>query len=263
MPRRSPQQQTGVRRRRTAYGIYGIDGTGVAHRATHRSCRRRENRSARRGDRAPHRPGPSPWRELGGGERDSRKLIRLSHRTYVRVGPHKIGELAVRLPPDSKAAQILVTGAESHPWTWATGILDAIDGSRESSYRVAARTLSTAERADALGRSARRWRAVNQQLRSSTLLSAHPEIAAEFLTVTGRTGLTAADIAPAGDDKVRWRCRTCGHEAMAAWTSTAPARDRRARRAGTAPEAARRLAPDPGASLLTGTPSWCSSSSRT
>jgi rubrerythrin len=140
----------------------------------------------------------------------------------MRIRPHKIGELAVRLPPDSTAAQILVTGAESHPWTWVTGILNAIDGSPESSYRVAARTLSSAERADALGRSARRWRAVNQQLRSSTLLSAHPEIAAEFLTVTGRTGLTAADIAPAGDDKVRWRCRTCGHE----WTARTANRTR-------------------------------------
>jgi rubrerythrin len=36
--------------------------------------------------------------------------------------------------------------------------------------------------------------------------------AAEFVEVCDRPGLTAADIAPAGDDRVRWRCQTCGHE---------------------------------------------------
>jgi hypothetical protein len=73
-------------------------------------------------------------------------------------------------------------------------------------------SLTSHQRNQALGRSARRWSDLHAAPRAHSLASDHPEVAAEFLEVCNRPGLTAADIAPAGNDRVRWRCSTCAHQ---------------------------------------------------
>jgi hypothetical protein len=155
---------------------------------------------------------PRRWhRSPSAVDRDTRKLKRLAARPYVRVRSAAIGPLAADLPVDAPARQVIVAdGSETDAATWLTPLLLLV-----AELGHAARPLTEDERHEALGRAARRWRDLHHGVRRRSLRTEHPDVAAEFVEVCGRPGLTAADIAPAGNDRVLWRCRSCGHT----WTA--------------------------------------------
>ena len=157
----------------------------------------------------------SRWHRAGTAvDRDRRKLDRLADvRRYVRVRPLTLGPL-LDMSGQILPGQVLVDASpETDAWPWAVAILRAVSG--DLPERRGDWSLSPAARAAALGRASRRWSALNRHDKRPSLLSEHPHVAAEFVAVPDRSGLTAADLAPAGDDRVRWRCSTCGHE----WTA--------------------------------------------
>ncbi|TYP86792.1 zinc-ribbon domain-containing protein [Blastococcus xanthinilyticus] len=140
--------------------------------------------------------------------RDARKLDRLAGRRYVRVRPRVLG----MLPPGRSAPRqqiLLPHGDESDPGMWVSGVFRAL---RTYEPGMQTHQTSIASRAAARTRADARWRQLRSAARSRSLLSEHPEMAGEFVEAIGRPGLTAADLAPSGDDRVLWRCRGCGHE---------------------------------------------------
>lgn len=141
-------------------------------------------------------------------ERDARKLERLAGQRYVRVRPRALGLLPVeRADPHQQV--VLADAPERDAWLWASAVLLALE---HYSPGIRSRIPAAHERAAALARADVRWRRLRAGARPRSLQSEHPDIAAEFVSAAGRPGLSAADFAPAGDDRVRWRCSQCGRE---------------------------------------------------
>jgi hypothetical protein len=144
-------------------------------------------------------------------QRDARKLRRLADRTYVRIRSAALGLVDIELSPESVARQVVLAHRDDKdPDLWVTALLH-VASTRWCSERISD-PLTPQQRDQALGRAARRWADVHQGARPRSLATEHPEVATEFVEVGGRPGLTAADVAPAGQDRVLWRCRTCAHE---------------------------------------------------
>jgi hypothetical protein len=139
--------------------------------------------------------------------RDARKLQRLAGRPYVRIRPAALG----RLPSTSAshAQQVLFDGPHDAPDTWARAVNRALVAFAPGTSIV---ELPRQVRSEALTRVARRWRDLRALLPIRSLATEHPVVAAQFVGVVDRPGLTAADLAPAGDDRVLWRCSNCGHQ---------------------------------------------------
>ena len=143
-------------------------------------------------------------------QRDIRKLRRLAERNYVRVRSAALGLLEVELPPGSLARQVVLDHEDGDPEAWLAALLPVV--SDLSITRPSFEPLTPQRRRDALGRAARRWEDLHGGERPRSLKTEHPDVAVEFVEVCDRPGLTAADIAPAGNDRVRWRCSRCQHE---------------------------------------------------
>ncbi|RBY76987.1 hypothetical protein DQ239_12480 [Blastococcus sp. TF02-09] len=140
--------------------------------------------------------------------RDARKLSRLAGERYVRVRPHPLGLLTV--PAAESRQQVLLTEAAGRdPWLWATAVVGAL---HDFAPHLPTRVPSAAERSVALIQADVRWRRLRSGARRRSLLSEHPRVAAQFVAVVGRPELSAADLAPAGNDRVHWRCADCGHQ---------------------------------------------------
>jgi hypothetical protein len=139
--------------------------------------------------------------------RDGRKLERLAGLRYVRVRPPCLGLLqAVAAPPEQ---QVLLDGDdEQDPWLWAAAVIRAV-----RAYRPVPRPTppSAADRAAALTRADLRWRRLRTGTRGRSLSSEFPSVAEQLVEVPGRPELTAADLAPSGDDRAVWQCPACGH----------------------------------------------------
>lgn len=152
---------------------------------------------------------PSRWHSDGPAvARDLRKLERLAGERYVRVRP---GPLA-KLPAEQARAEqqiLLSSNNEEDPWLWAEAVIHAL-GTFWPCAPVEAP--STEDRAAALARADLRWRRLRSGLRARSLQSEFPLVAAELVEVVGRPALTAADLAPSGDDRALWGCPDCGHE---------------------------------------------------
>jgi hypothetical protein len=142
-------------------------------------------------------------------ERDARKVLRLAGRRYVRVRSGSLGLLDVPLPPGSTMRQIVAAGDDRDPETWVHPLLRVLTELSDGPIDVT--LLGSEQRRQALGRASRRWASLHRESRRHSLLSEHPDIAADFVEVPERPGLTAADVAPAGDDRARWRCSACAH----------------------------------------------------
>lgn len=144
-------------------------------------------------------------------KRDARKLMRLFNRRYVRLRSSALGLVNVSLPPGSLARQVVLEQRnEREPTVWLEALLSFLTDI--PGHTLAPTALTHQERGEALGRAARRWLDLGGTPRTRSLRSEYPDVAAEFVEVCDRPGLTADDIAPSGDDRVRWRCGTCGHE---------------------------------------------------
>lgn len=189
---------------------------------------------------------PSAWHaDAAGARRDRRKLERLAGERYVRVRPATLGRLVV--PGASAHQQVLMVDAdESEPWSWAIAVVQALQGYWPS---LVPGSPSPAERAAALARGDLRWRQLRAEPRAVSLLSEHPDLAREFVEVVDRPHLTAADLAPGCDERVRWRCADCGHEWAARvanrsvlQTGCPPCSYRRGAAKSAAPEAGRSFA---------------------
>ncbi|RBY94384.1 hypothetical protein DQ244_03430 [Blastococcus sp. TBT05-19] len=140
--------------------------------------------------------------------RDARKLDRLAGERYVRVRPNGLGPLpAGRSSPEQQV--VLDDGDEDDPWTWASAVLRALLAFQPDTLVDE----PTAEaRAAARARADIKWRRLRSGLRLRSLSSDYPDVAAQFVEAIDRPGLTAADLAPSGDDRALWRCAVCGHE---------------------------------------------------
>jgi hypothetical protein len=140
--------------------------------------------------------------------RDTRKLDRLSGHRYVRIRPAAIGRLV-----DTSAAsaqQVVLTGGdEADPAIWAAAVLRTVE---DLSPTGSIASLSAAARTAALARADRRWRDLRVGPRRRSLASEHPDVAREFVAAVGLPGVTAAELAAGGDDRVLWRCRSCGNQ---------------------------------------------------
>jgi len=152
---------------------------------------------------------PTRWhRAASAMERDARKLDRLAGERYVRVRPRQLGRLPVERAGSGQ--QVFLTGpSERDPWLWASAVLEAL---QHYSPDVRPRVPAPSEQAAARARADVRWRRLRAGARPRSLQSEHPQIAEQFVSAIGRPELSAADLSPAGDDRVRWRCSRCGHE---------------------------------------------------
>ncbi len=152
---------------------------------------------------------PTRWHSAASAmERDARKLDRLAGERYVRVRPRHLGRLPVERA-DSGQQVFLAGSSERDPWLWASAVVEAL---QHYSPDVRFRIPSPSEQAAARARADVRWRRLRAAPRPRSLQSEHPQIADEFVTALGRAELSAADLAPASDDRVRWRCSECGHQ---------------------------------------------------
>jgi len=152
---------------------------------------------------------PSGWHRAESAiVRDGRKLERFAGQRYVRIRPQQLG----RLPTDraERKQQVLLDGDdEGDPEVWASAVIRAL-GTYMPDLDV--RSPSPEERAAALADADRRWRQLRAGNRARSLLSEFPVVAAQLVHVVDRPELTAADLAPSGDERARWRCPDCGHE---------------------------------------------------
>jgi len=152
---------------------------------------------------------PSRWHRLPDAiERDTRKLKRLTSKSYVRIRPRRLGLLATG-EGDSTQQVLLSSDDEKDPWQWSLGILQALSVVHRE---LEIRQPDMRERAAARARADSRWRRLRSAPRRRSLQTEHPSLAAEFVEVVDREGITPVDLAPSGDDRVLWRCRLCGHE---------------------------------------------------
>jgi hypothetical protein len=152
---------------------------------------------------------PTRWhRAESAVARDLRKLERLAGQRYVRVRPQGLG----RLPTDRAQWDqqvLLLDKDESDPWLWASAVIRALC-TRFPTLAVQSPTVG--ERAVALVEADRRWRQLCAGSRERSLLTEFPTVAEQLVHVVDRPDLTAADIAPSGDERAVWRCPDCGHE---------------------------------------------------
>ncbi|MGY6758649.1 zinc-ribbon domain-containing protein [Klenkia terrae] len=138
--------------------------------------------------------------------RDARKVVRLAGRRYVRIRPRGLPVLA--LPGDLRLRQVPLTSEdETDPCAWAAAIISVICSYRPDTPSVIP---VGAPLDDAVARADERWRELRAGLRGHSLLTEHPEVAAELVGVVGRPALSAAHLPPAGDDRGIWRCGGCG-----------------------------------------------------
>ncbi len=152
---------------------------------------------------------PSRWHTDGAAvARDLRKLERLAGARYVRIRPQGLGLLATT--HSSAEQQFVLSGSdEDDPWLWAEGVIRASGAYwRMAAVEPPRETVKTA----ALARGDLRWRRLRSAGRQRSLPSEFPAIAGQMVEVVKRTELTAADLAPCGDDRAIWRCPDCGHE---------------------------------------------------
>lgn len=149
---------------------------------------------------------PSRWHaSTGARERDARKVVRLRERPYIRLRPNGLGRLD--LPADLDRHQALVRlDDETDVVAWAAAAIGVILG-RWPSLPSSLPTGTALEAA--LARADQEWRALGVGRRGRSLQSVHPAVAEEFVCVVGQPALTAADIPPAGDDRVLWECSRC------------------------------------------------------
>ena len=156
---------------------------------------------------------PSRWHQLDRAEdRDSRKLRRLEGRRYFRFRPMTIGLLLGALGAPLAGQVSFDIADETDAWVWTMAILPIVSQHTQARHGYVVRSLCPDKRAEALGKASLRWSALNRHEERPSLLSEHPTIAAEFVAVPERTGVTAADLAPAGSDRVLWRCAKCSQE---------------------------------------------------
>jgi hypothetical protein len=138
---------------------------------------------------------------------DARKLDRLGGARYVRVRPRGLGPL-----PTERASHmqqiVLSDDDEGDPWVWAAAVLQAL---LRFCPGLHVETPTLQARAAARARAHLRWRKLRSGPRERSLLSEHPSVAEQFVAAVDRPGLTPADLAPSGDDRVQWRCPDCGH----------------------------------------------------
>jgi hypothetical protein len=156
---------------------------------------------------------PSRWhRAQDAVARDLRKLERFAGQRYVRIRPRRLGRLpAERARPEQQV--LLTADDEEDPWVWASALIAALIAALGGSWPSAdVPPPGPEERAAALADADHRWRKLRSGSRRRSLLSAFPAVAEEFVRVVDRPGVTAADIAPSGDDRAIWRCSGCGHE---------------------------------------------------
>jgi rubrerythrin len=139
--------------------------------------------------------------------RDHRKLERLGGTRYVRIRPRTLGLLDAHGPLAGQQV-VLASDAEDDPTVWAAAVCEAL---RLFSPTARIQPLTPEMQAEALARADLVWRRLRSQARSLSLLSEFPSVAEQFVEVVDRPGLTPADLAPAGDDRVVWRCSACGH----------------------------------------------------
>ncbi|GAB3360765.1 zinc-ribbon domain-containing protein [Modestobacter lapidis] len=151
---------------------------------------------------------PSRWHSSHESvERDTRKLERLAGRQYVRVRPRTLGLL--RSGRATVEQQIFLSTDDEHdPWSWSLAVLQVV-AAISPSTRI--QDLTPLAEDAALARADRRWRALRTDPRRRSLRSEHPLVADQLVEVVGRPGLTAADLTPAGEDRVLWMCPECGH----------------------------------------------------
>ncbi len=151
---------------------------------------------------------PSRWHQSARAvARDARKLERLAGDRYVRIRPRGLGTLSVERAPQEQQV-VLLGDDEKDPWEWSCGVVMALRSFQPS---VAVRVPTVRARTEARARGDLRWRHLRASTRPRTLASEHPLIADQFVEALDRPGLRAADLAPAGDDRVLWRCPACGH----------------------------------------------------
>lgn len=152
---------------------------------------------------------PSRWHS---GEdavtRDHRKLERFAGKRYVRIRPRALGLLETQ-HAGVRQQILLREAAEDDAWIWATAVLEALQSFTPG---VQIEPLSERARAAALARADVHWRRLHEDERERSLLSEHPAVARELVHVVERLALTAADLAPSGDDRALWRCSVCRHE---------------------------------------------------
>ncbi|RBY89448.1 zinc-ribbon domain-containing protein [Blastococcus sp. TF02A-30] len=151
---------------------------------------------------------PSRWhRTPSARARDLRKLERLAGERYVRIRPRRLGRLpGVGARPEQQV--VLTSDSERDPWLWAAAVIRALE-----TFCVVPSSTPPApsDREEALTRADRRWRRLGSGVRERSLLSVFPAIAAQLVEVAGRPELTAADLAPSGDERAVWRCPDCLH----------------------------------------------------
>jgi rubrerythrin len=152
---------------------------------------------------------PSRWHRDGkAAARDLRKLERLAGQRYVRIRPEPLGRLpAIRSRPEQQI--VLPGGAEDDPWLWASALISALQSFCPTVHLP---QTGPEARAAALARADLRWRRLRSVARRRSLLSEFPTVADQMVEVVGRPEITAADLAPSGDDRALWRCPDCGHE---------------------------------------------------
>jgi ssDNA-binding Zn-finger/Zn-ribbon topoisomerase 1 len=152
---------------------------------------------------------PTRWHRAEGAIiRDSRKLERFAGQRYVRIRPQQLGRLTTDRAEWNQ--QVLLHGDdESDPWLWASSVIRAL---RTYLPELEVRSPSPEDRASALTEADRRWRQLRAGSRARSLLSEFPVVAAQLVQVVDRPDLTAADIAPSGDERAIWRCPDCRHE---------------------------------------------------
>jgi hypothetical protein len=152
---------------------------------------------------------PTRWHQSESAvARDRRKLERFSGQRYVRVRPQGIGRLPTdRAQSDQKV--LLPSTDESDPWEWASAVIRAV---RAFLPEMDVRLPSPDDRASALAEADRRWRQLRAGSRTRSLLSEFPAVAEQLVRVVDHPDVTAADIAPCGDERAVWRCPACGHE---------------------------------------------------
>ncbi|MGY1830072.1 zinc-ribbon domain-containing protein [Geodermatophilus sp. SYSU D01180] len=151
---------------------------------------------------------PSRWHgDEAAVARDLRKLDRLAGRRYVRVRPQGLGLLpSDRARPEQQV--LLGSTEEGDAWEWAATVVRAL---RTFGLARDAGPPTAEDRAAALVRADRRWRSLRAGTRRRSLATDFPVVAGQLVEVVGGPGLTAADLAPSGDDRAVWRCPDCGH----------------------------------------------------
>jgi hypothetical protein len=150
---------------------------------------------------------PSRWHNTPEAiRRDARKLDRLAGRRYVRIRSALVGRL--KSETTTVEQQVVLSGPEDRADSWASAVVQAV---MALSPDTPVEELPEVVHAAALARADRKWRRLRAEPLRRSLATEHPAVAAQFVGAVGRPGLTPAELAPAGDDRVLWECPDCGH----------------------------------------------------